>query len=201
MKTRAALLEPDVRWTETVGGIDETGAVRLMAICDLYALVEPLELAAAVPHDIVQQFDKARHAFIYSWFAFDLVSLAEQQGYQALELALRERLPPDERRKAEEKRWTLETLINRAVAHHWLARSDFYNPDTKMCLLDLIPMCRNELAHGSTNLFPAGSHVMLGICAKIINSLFALSHLTAAGVGSRAVRCAPGLPPCCDRSL
>ena len=115
---------------------------------------------------------KARHAFIYSWFAYDLVSLAEQQGYQTLELALREKLPPDERKKADDKRWTLDTLFKRALAHHWLVRSDFYDPDTKICLLDFIPRLKNELAHGSTKLFPGGSHIMLKPCAEILNKLF-----------------------------
>jgi hypothetical protein len=87
MKSRDALLEPDPRFANTVGGIDVTGAVRPMAIADLYDLVQPLALGPSVPHDIAEQFDKARHAFIYSWFAYDVVSLAEQQGYQTLELA------------------------------------------------------------------------------------------------------------------
>ena len=160
------------RFANTVGGIDVTGAVRPMAIADLYDLVQPLALGPSVPHDIAEQFDKARHAFIYSWFACDLVSLAEQQGYQTLELALREKLPPDERKKADDKRWRLDTLLKRALAHHWLVRSDFYDSDTKICLLDFIPRLRNELAHGSTKLFPGASHIMLKLCAEILNKLF-----------------------------
>jgi hypothetical protein len=152
MKPHEALLEPDRRFINMAGSIDVTGAVRPITIRDLYALMEPLELNPAVPIHIVEQFDKARHAFIYSWFAYDLVSLAEQQGYQTVELALREKLPPDERKKADAKQWTLDRLLKRAVAHHWLVRADFYHPDTKVCLLDIIPKRRNELAHGSTNL-------------------------------------------------
>src|SRR3974390_3839832 len=126
MKSPEALLEPDRRFINMAGGIDVTGAVRPMTIRNLYALMEPLELNPAVPIHIVEKFDKARHAFIYSWFAYDLVSLAEQQGYQTVELALREKLPPDERKKADAKHWMLDTLLKRAVAHHWLVRSDFY---------------------------------------------------------------------------
>jgi hypothetical protein len=48
----------------------------------------------------------------------------------------------------------------------------FYDPDTKICLLDFIPRLRNELAHGSTKLFPGGSHIMLKLCAEILNKLF-----------------------------
>lgn len=159
-----------------VGGLDETG-IRMMAITDLYGLMEPLELDPAVPVDIREQFDKARYAFIYSWFAYDLVSLAEQQGYQTLELALRERLPAAERKKAEEKRWGLGKLLERAVAHRWLERADFealpqYPGGPKICFLDVIAMMRNELAHGSRNLFPSGSLEMLRLCVEILNRLF-----------------------------
>ncbi len=178
LKSPDALLTPDARWTNTAGGIDDvTGAVRRIAISDLYALVQPLELSPSVPPDIVEQFDKARHAFIYSWFAYDLVSLAEQQGYQTLELALREKLPPNERMKAHDSRWGLDKLLERAVAHRWLVRTDFEVPDShakrgKVCMLDVIARCRNELAHGSRNLLPALSIEMLGLCHEVLNKLF-----------------------------
>jgi hypothetical protein len=181
MKSSDALLEPDARFLSMAAGCDLTGAVRMMAITDLYDQMQEIQLDPAVPSDIVEQFDKARHAFIYSWFAYDLVSLSEQQGYQTLELALREKLPANERKKADDKRWTLDTLLKRAVAHHWIERSDFYDPDTKICMLDIIPRFRNELAHGSRNLFPVGSHVMLELCAEIINKLFQENKTEADG--------------------
>ena len=177
LKPLELILTSDVRFTNIVGGIDEAGAIRMMEINDLYAMVEPLDLHSGVPVDIREQFDKARHAFIYSWFAYDLVSLAEQQGYQTIELALREKLPAAERQKADEKRWGLGKLLERAVAHRWLVRADFEAPPhypggPKICLLDVIPTMRNELAHGSWNLFPNGSLSMLELCADILNRLF-----------------------------
>lgn len=177
LKPLDQILEADTRFMDMVGGVDETGAIRMMSITDLYALVEPLTVNNTVPADIREQFDKARHAFIYSWFAYDLVSLAEQQGYQTLELALREKLPDSERRKADEKGWGLGKLLERALAHRWLARADFEAPPQypggpKICSLDVIAVFRNELAHGSRNLFPNGSLVMLQLCAEILNRLF-----------------------------
>ena len=177
LKTLDQILESDARFEHMVGDVDETGAIRMMEITDLYALIEPLELHSGVPADIREQFDKARHAFVYSWFAYDLVSLAEQQGYQTLELALREKLPEAERKKADEKRWGLGKLLERAVAHRWLTRADFEVPPAhpgaaKICFLDVIAMFRNELAHGSRNLFPNGSVVMLQLCVDILHALF-----------------------------
>jgi hypothetical protein len=177
LKLLDQILSSDIRFTSMVSGIDETGAIRMMSITDLYALVEPLQLNPAVPADIHEQFDKARHAFIYSWFAYDLVSLAEQQGYQTLELALREKLPTAERKKADENQWGLKKLLERAVAHRWLVRADFEVPSQypggpKICFLDVIAMMRNELAHGSRNLFPNGSLEMLKLCVEILNRLY-----------------------------
>jgi hypothetical protein len=172
MKPRDALLEPDARFLNMVAGFDVTGDIRMMAISDLHDQMREIRLDSTIPPDIVEQFDKARHAFIYSWFAYDLVSLAEQQGYQTLELALREKLPPDERKKADEKRWTLDTLFKRAYAHNWLAHSDFYDQNTGISMLDIIVKSRNDLVHGSRNLFPVGSLAMLELCAEILNKLF-----------------------------
>ena len=95
-----------------------------------------------------------------------------------MELALREKLPPDERKKARDDRWGLDKLLERAIAHRWLVRSDFEVPDPhakrgKVCMLDYIAKCRNELAHGSRNLFPDGSIEMLRLCHEILDKLFA----------------------------
>jgi hypothetical protein len=171
MKPRTAILEPDPRFRNTAAGFDATGAVRTMAIDDLHDQMAEIRLDAAVPTDIVEQFDKARHAYVYSWFAYDLASLAEQQGYQTLELALRERLPAGEREKADRQHWGLGKLFNRAIAHGWLAPQPFV-PGTRVTLYDFLVMSRNELAHGSRNLFPAGSIAMLEQCADILNELF-----------------------------
>lgn len=159
------------------GGFDNTGAIRMMSIIDLYSLMQPLEPDVNVPADIREQFDKARHAFVYSWFAYDLVSLAEQQGYQTLELALREKLPEAERKKALEKRWGLGKLLDRAVAQRWLTRAEFEAPPQypggpKICFLDVIAMVRNELAHGSRSLSPSGSLEMLRLRVEILNRLY-----------------------------
>jgi hypothetical protein len=172
MKSREVILESDPRFGNMVGGVDANGAVRLMNIGDLYDLMEEIQIGPAIPRDIAEQFDKARHAFIYSWFAYDLVSLAEQQGYQTLELALREKLSPAERTKADAKRWGLDALLKHAIAQRWLIRSEFLTADGQTCVLDFLPRLRNELAHGSRNLFPGGSIEMLHLCAEILNKLF-----------------------------
>jgi hypothetical protein len=171
MNPRDAILEPDARFRDMAAGFDKTGAVRMISIGDLHDQMAEIQLDPAVPVDIAEQFDKARHAYVYSWFAYDLVSLAEQQGYQTLELALRERLPTAEREKADGEHWGLGKLFSRAIAHGWLTPPPVV-PSTRVTTYDFLVMSRNELAHGSRNLFPAGSVEMLEQCAEILNKLF-----------------------------
>jgi hypothetical protein len=172
VKPRAALLQPDPRFLNMAAGFDPAGDVRMMTIGDLHDQMREIEIDSAIPAEIVEQFDKARHAYIYSWFAYDLASLAEQQGYQTLELALREKLSVDERAKADREHWGFGKLLNRAVAHQWLKREDFRDRETGTNLLDFLPMARNQLAHGSRHLYPLGSVIMLQLCADILNALF-----------------------------
>ncbi|HEX3885377.1 MAG TPA: hypothetical protein VHW66_22175 [Stellaceae bacterium] len=171
MKARNAILEPDPRFSTMAAGFDAAGAVRMMTVGDLHDQMAEIHLHLAVPPGIAEQFDKARHAYVYSWFAYDLVSLAEQQGYQTLELALREKLPVPEREKADREHWGLGKLFGRAIAHGWLTPRPVI-PGTRMTAFDFLVMSRNELAHGSRNLFPAGSVEMLEQCAEILNELF-----------------------------
>lgn len=102
LKLHDPLLEQDARFRNRIGGINADDSIRLMTIGDLYDEVQPLELRPETPRVIRKQFDKARHTFIYSCFAYDLASLAEQQGYQVLEMALPQKLPSDELAKARE---------------------------------------------------------------------------------------------------
>src|SRR6266481_1854267 len=54
-----------------------------------YKEVEEVTLSPTAPVEVIDAFDRARNAFLYSWFVYELGSLAEMQGYSTLELALR----------------------------------------------------------------------------------------------------------------
>jgi hypothetical protein len=56
-----------------------------------YEEVEAITLSAAAPLEVIDAFDRARNAFLYSWFVYELSSLAEMQAYATLEMALRMR--------------------------------------------------------------------------------------------------------------
>lgn len=135
---------------------------------DLHATMLPLELHATVPADVRLQFDTARHAFIYSWFCYDLATLAEQHAYGALENGLRLRA---EAENALPKRRGLAALLENACAQGWLVRTEYDVPDMPN-LLDTISMMRNHLDHGRPQLLTQLSVEMMRVCVEILNKVF-----------------------------
>jgi hypothetical protein len=169
-------LEPDIRFRDLVFQTAETGEVRRLRIEDLRNMVAGIELGPRVPAAIREQFDTARNAFVYSWFAYELATLAEQQCFATLEMALRQRhqlaAPPNTTRSA-----GLDRLLKLAVKESWLRRDDFMIPSISgsgepACGLDLIPMFRNHLMHGNVHLLPQATPNILRLCAGVINQLF-----------------------------
>ncbi len=185
LKPIDSLLDPDPRYEIMMRlGSPIVGDHRPMQIDDMHQLVSPIVLNDHVPAEISQQFDLARVAFIYSWFAYELATLAEQQAYSVLEMALRKRA---EAEAALPKRRGLAALLKLATERGWLRHEDFEvrSPGStdKMSVLEFLPHFRNELAHGSTNLFPQGSLQMLQTCALVIDKLYAVPSSKVAAEG------------------
>jgi hypothetical protein len=61
---------------------------------DHYAQLVDLRLHEVVPRDIWEHFETARTVYLYSWYAYRLIHVAELPALASLELALRERLKP-----------------------------------------------------------------------------------------------------------
>ena len=139
LKPVPTLTEPDPRFRSLVHVDVQTGQQRPMEIADLHAMMEPLELGATVPPEVRSQFDTARHAFVYSWFCYDLATLAEAHAYGALENGLRMRAKAAE---AEPERSGMKGLLKLAVRSGWLPEAEFGH------LIDILPMLRNHLQHG-----------------------------------------------------
>jgi len=176
MKPVDSLLEADPRYATMVRVNEQTGEVRPVHISDLDSLVRHIELGPAVPEKVRLQFDVARSAFVYSWFAYDLVTLAERHSYAVVELALRLRAERDAPVPAPDKR-TLKPLLDVAIQRHWLRREDFEVPSPAgsgrtISILDMMKGLRNNLAHGNMHLFPDGSFETIRLCSAIISKLF-----------------------------
>lgn len=155
------LAKPDPRYAGSVYHDAVEGTLRAATIEDFHAMVASLELAEAVPAAVREQFDKARNAFVYSWFTYDMATLAEQQAYAVIEMALREKL----RLAGAEPIRNLGRLFREADKRGWLG-------DDGQFLINVLPHMRNELAHGGTHLNPYGSLDMIRFCAQLLNQLF-----------------------------
>ncbi|MDA8052357.1 MAG: hypothetical protein M0002_20535 [Rhodospirillales bacterium] len=170
LKSASKIVEADPRHAAEVIFYPATGLLRPAEAADLHALVAGIEVSAAAPPVIRQQFDLARNAFVYSWFVYELATLAEKQAYAVVEMALREKV-----RLATGKspgRRDLRSLIQDAERRGWLRRADFGEGVRPFHPLDAIVALRNDLAHGSGRLMPNGSLDMIELCAEVINRLF-----------------------------
>jgi hypothetical protein len=175
-KTGTLLLQPDRRFGEMVVCDAATGEQRNMRMEDMRDLVAGIELSESVPSVIREQFDIARNAFVYSWFVYEFTTLAEQQCFAVLEMALRHRLDPGA--PADTTRSPgLRRLIDSAVERGYLRREDFLVPPVggseQLCLLDFVAVSRNHVMHGNIQLLPQGVPDTMRLCARIINDLFA----------------------------
>src|SRR5581483_3366972 len=141
---------------------------RPMELADLYAMVEPYQLIPSVPDQVRDQIDAARHAFIYSWFCYDLATLAEQHAYGALENGLR--LKAWKANKMPKRRG-LAALLKCACENGWLNKSEFDVPNMPN-LLDAISGLRNHIGHGTPHILPSLSQEMLRVCIEILNKLY-----------------------------
>lgn len=176
LKSISSILECDPRFRDLVAV--DAGLACPMAIADLHAMVEPIQLSDAVPEEIRREFDTARNLFVYSWFVYEFATLAELGGYTALELALRRRIdpaPPNTSRSP-----GLSRLLQAATEKGYLKRNDFEvaSPSGNgeiACQLDFIPMLRNHVAHGNVHLLPQGALESLRLCQNVIEKLYGSS--------------------------
>jgi hypothetical protein len=175
LKRSDALLEADPRFGDFAYQDGATGALRPMRIEDMRDLVAGIELSESVPPVIREQFDIARNAFVYSWFVYEFATLAEQQCFTVLEMALRHRLDPAGPANTTRSPG-LRRLIDSAVEGGWLRREDFLVPPAggsdPLCLLDFIAVSRNHIMHGNIQLLPQGVPDTMRLCVRIMDDLF-----------------------------
>lgn len=160
LKALEDITKPDDRYAILV--VAEAGKpLRPLELADHYATVALIDIGEHVPAEVRSMFDRARHAFIYAWFDYELTALAEQQALATLEVALRTRL-------GSSGRDGLRSLAEKAVAQ------GIFEP-----MLGAVPLpfalasLRNNWAHGSANFgAPSMALSVLDLCAEFIRKLY-----------------------------
>ncbi|MBX3429964.1 MAG: hypothetical protein KF779_10310 [Hyphomonadaceae bacterium] len=166
------ILEPDERF----GGFVRHSDLQPMTLRDHYDSMAELALQAAVPTKITTAFDRARAAYLYAWFSYELTTLAQSQACASLEMALRDHLGA---RYPTHSFKNLNTCLEKTIAdgdfddfrlrpgHHT------YSPDDLRALRELLVYVRNDVAHGTEMVvMPSHALVVMEPCARMIDRIY-----------------------------
>jgi len=174
-------------------------------LADLHERLSTWPPAAGVPEKVRVQIETARNLMLYTWYVFEFQTMAEMQGYAALEFALRERLGNPTReilRKNQIKvvPLMLAELLAKALrdglivpeklpSFAWVKHQRAYlanlcgHPHESKTAEDWfnfvksrLPDSRNHLAHGNPKLWWTESFSQVELCCDIINALFSNPH-------------------------
>ncbi len=189
------IAEPDFRNTLFRRLHSASGHFVHVSLEDRYAEVERLAPSAAAPKPVADQFDRARHAYVYGWFVYELGSVAELLSYTTMETALRLRAESETPQPPSGFR----PLLELAIARGWISDNEeafvrhvrqaemylpappgasFDFPDLPVrryldALVETMPKFRNAYAHGHMLLNTPG-HALLAIeiAHEVIGQLF-----------------------------
>lgn len=168
-KSLDQILEADERHRYFV-----TSDLRRMTLQLHHADVARVTLKEGAPDEVRQMFDRARNAFVYSWFDYDLGGLAELLAFGALEQALKSwaGVAPGKSSPG------LHNLYQLAVDRGLYPKDP---PPPALPTAKLMASVRNEWAHGSMHVHDPGMVLtVLRMCADRINVLFNAAATTAA---------------------
>lgn len=160
LKPVEELTQPDPLVATTSG----QGGSQPLTVKEHHEAVAEIRLVASIDKPVHVAFDRARNAFLYAWFSYDLGALAEAQALFSVELALRSRLKTE----SEDVRG-LSNLIGKAIKLGLIRENPQGTPSKAM----VFRMMRNEWAHGSDHIHtPAATLNVLQACADLINEAF-----------------------------
>jgi hypothetical protein len=95
LKSVDKILVPDSRNLRR-GIIDPvTGEQRLVNFEDHHRFIEQYSLGSYVPDNVATQYDVARNLYVYAWYEYRFLNVAENKALTVLEFALRARFNKD----------------------------------------------------------------------------------------------------------
>lgn len=166
MRLEAEALTPDPRFADTVA-VNADGTVRKLTFADHHALVASLDTIAGAPAPVRTAYQRALHCFLYSWFDYEMMIVAEGQAFASFEFALKLKLnrPADA-----PPLHGMGPRLKAAIDAGLLPPPDpAQQPDDYYILRSI----RNELAHGSGDVHPPALVIeVFKRCAALISALY-----------------------------
>jgi hypothetical protein len=159
LKNTTDLTEPDPYFAGTAGFVGST-------LHELHKDMCAFELPETVPEGVRRAHDSVRHAYIYAYFSYDLLTVAASQTFPCLELALRERIGHQFAgrvdRRGKPRPAMLDELLKTAKAQNLILSE-----------IEYLSTMRNMFSHGSnTVLNPPMFLIPFGAVTNIIRELY-----------------------------
>lgn len=159
LKNASDLTRPDPYFSGEAGFVGSTLQALHRDMCGF-------ELPASLPDSVRRSHDAVRHAYIYAYFSYDLLTVAASQTFPCLELALRERIGHqfagrvDNRGKP--RPVMLDELLRSAKEQNLISSK-----------IEHLSQLRNTFAHGSdTVLNPHMFLITFRVVTDIIRELY-----------------------------
>lgn len=171
-RDKSEILERDERYRIIKQNDEELGIVRDLEIGDLYNDVACLVLPTCVPLEIASQFDVARNAYVYSFFEYELATLAEEHAFAVLEMAVKRRAKEDDNGTVPGR--GLTKCLDYAISQGWLHQAElsYLGGNVEDSLVQELADARNALAHGDFHLSPQFALEILKLTHDILSKLF-----------------------------
>ena len=195
------MFSSDPRWNGWVRFDSETGTFKSRDINSHRDIVAQCILNLDVPEDVRIQFEISKNLFLYSWYVYRFVMVAQRQAFSSLEFALKikfgyvnqngwvpglkkmiersideglikqEGFREGRRRIQEIERRKEENRIYEEQTGHKLWAEPNEEHFMQITILEGIPTIRNWLSHGTSMLYQ-GVDMHIELCCDFINQLY-----------------------------
>lgn len=141
-----------------------------LTLKDVYEIVEPIELIDNVPEKIKSEFNIAKNLYVYSYYSYPFKTVSDLKSISTLEYALRTFYNVKDKQKGLRKH--LNRAIREARIIYLDSKDEKKTIEEQILRASFLPTSRNNLAHGSSNLYFPTDNKIITVCANCINQLY-----------------------------
>ena len=167
------MLNADPRYSGTV--VHDAQGLRQADMAGHHAKIAELTLKGSPPGAVRASFDRTRNIFLYSWFDYELLLVAELLACTTFEFALKHRLR--QLGQAPKKQGTLRVLMDKGRSIGLLPKLAVIPGDAAVPAppdaYEAMLILRNDFAHGTADIHtPAMAFQFISFCTYAINALY-----------------------------